>query len=1658
MSGFDFDKALDEVSSAPAEPASDSAKGGFDFDAAFSEIDPPKPAPPPEPPTFGEAFVSKVKEGARSLSDAISKSEPKAGPDMIPEAPDTSLEATTEKPYRPTKDQQARADFAETDPRRTDRNRVTLRQVGKDFKGGIEQVKGLVTAAEAFGSGVNWKVQANAVEDMDAIDAGGAPAQREGGVNAPARQTDMARMYEASPPETRVRLRQRAVDSMLKSQEFVASAADKIQKYNAEQEAQSGKLPDFTDTETVGDFVTWAVRNGVATSPTMAVSMLGAVAGVPGLMVTSLGMAIGDMTQARLDNASGTMDPARFQNPDRRDEAAAGKAGNMAAKLAANAGTTGVLALPYAALDFAGPAGTLAMKGLKKIGENVTKKMAEGGWKAATKEYAKESAKETAGEFVNEAGQEVVNVGSDIAAGERPNQVTGEDAKRVLNAGAVGAVMGTGGHAANVAGGATRDAATKYFSGRDPSPDGAPPAPRAPTQARSDAVKRFDELSAAHGLNPDAVDRVRKQAEGMPADEVPGFLARVTGAFNKRGLFKKPVDDAGIEQLHGTLNAPDEPPADAGAPTGEPVAPTGGGGAPTVDEDAHKASSSPNNDLPEPTPGQADAGNYQKGHTKIAGLDVSIENPQGSTRRGVDDTGKPWENTLNHHYGYIRGTVGNDDEQVDAFINPGTPKDYSGPVFVVDQINPKTGEFDEHKVLLGFDSFDAADEAYRSNYAPGWKGAGALHQMDMGQFKDWIANGDHKAPIAGDLIRKADDGNDKPDVAGAPPVAAPSGDGKAPVTGGSVGDSGSLAADTGRGGNAPTEAAAPGGADAVPAGGVDEQNGSLSGPVTTFKTSKGSAYVVNGQSTTRDKAARSGAGHEGQSGPQPASERTFYVDMDGLDALGEFQTQGAHKRKIVVGPSRAALQYIEGPDAGKFEKRSDTAVFHEPAVGRFPVELWKDGTVVHFGNEITEVGREPAKPAAFTEDAAAAARERMRKKLGTPDTTPASEGTADKPGPAKPEAALTDLERKQPWAKNVLAIGARARAAGEKREAPGEFTPNETRAWLVGWDEASDPPKAAPAPAPTGAATTAEAPAAPEPPQVFKSRQRAKEARDALGNEYKLQKIKGGYVLRKKSDKEIEAEARNGARIAAGSGKRTLLATIARMGGLNFSERADTISEGNKNVGGKMLFTKDGRTINEVAEALLEAGFIPAEHRGDDGVRWLQDAIQEEFSGRRTYYAESDTESMDDDLEARRLAAQGDAPEEIDPFGPLSDFTADDLEESGYAAASPDVQALTEQLIAEADTLGIDTDTIREDAAQDTEATEEQYHAAIQATLRGAIAEAQANAAGRNAEAASGSSEDRSETDDAQGQEEGLTLEAQTEADLRAKAEREAAAAAGDKEQQAELARAEAKRKRDLEQKLIDERAAKVLKDRIDASADDFQLGAPPPSGKVSRDEAVGQGDLLGAEDTRPTTYLKGDLAAYTGKEVDLHGGHFYEVEMLEGHEKGALKVVKDGPRAADEQQAPSPAWHTDIPAQGLAWEKGDEQSAMVAHRVAQDAVNAITMAQKHAGMQFYAYVKPADGGRHGIARLFPDDQTPPAPWKLVMPEAFRPHMQDPAQIRTRLGEALMREPILGEQPKAPSAKPQKRGTPSAADRPTGLIELRKRESVLKSLLECLNG
>jgi len=160
-----------------------------------------------------------------------------------------------------------------------------------------------------------------------------------------------------------------------------------------------------------------------------------------------------------------------------------------------------------------------------------------------------------------------------------------------------------------------------------------------------------------------------------------------------------------------------------------------------IDNLANHAATSPTNNHPLPTFAQREAGNYKKGHVTVQGLNIAIENPKGSIRSGVDANGKVWETKMQNHYGDIKATLGADGDPVDVFLgdNLDAPN-----VFIVDQVDPLTLKFDEHKTLIGFNSENEAKEAYLANYQDDWKGLRSISTLSVSDFKQWLSEGNLK--------------------------------------------------------------------------------------------------------------------------------------------------------------------------------------------------------------------------------------------------------------------------------------------------------------------------------------------------------------------------------------------------------------------------------------------------------------------------------------------------------------------------------------------------------------------------------------------------------------------------------------------------------------------------------------------------------------------------------------------------------------------------------------------------------------------------------------------------------------------------------------------------------------------------------------------------
>jgi len=143
------------------------------------------------------------------------------------------------------------------------------------------------------------------------------------------------------------------------------------------------------------------------------------------------------------------------------------------------------------------------------------------------------------------------------------------------------------------------------------------------------------------------------------------------------------------------------------------------------------------------------------GTANVQGLHIDLENLAGSIREGTDSNGKKWQTKMRYPYGEIRKTKGTDRDKLDVYVGPNTQ---SKKVFIVHQNHPsnhpkKAGQYDEDKVMLGFNSADEAKRGYMKQYNRK-DFFRSITEMPMAQFKKSIFDenkGEKVADILGNI-------------------------------------------------------------------------------------------------------------------------------------------------------------------------------------------------------------------------------------------------------------------------------------------------------------------------------------------------------------------------------------------------------------------------------------------------------------------------------------------------------------------------------------------------------------------------------------------------------------------------------------------------------------------------------------------------------------------------------------------------------------------------------------------------------------------------------------------------------------------------------------------------------------------------------------------
>jgi GNAT superfamily N-acetyltransferase len=163
-----------------------------------------------------------------------------------------------------------------------------------------------------------------------------------------------------------------------------------------------------------------------------------------------------------------------------------------------------------------------------------------------------------------------------------------------------------------------------------------------------------------------------------------------------------------------------------------------------MEASAHEAATSPKNDLETPSMAQQNAGNFKMGKVDVQGLPISIEHPEGATRPSG-------QTPRGGHYGYVRGTVDADGMHTDVLLGKHPENENA---FVVDHLDP-SGQFQQHKLLVGFNNKLSAMRAYRSLFPD--NPLGPVSEVKTHELKEWLAKGDTSKPFDAKAVNRLAD-------------------------------------------------------------------------------------------------------------------------------------------------------------------------------------------------------------------------------------------------------------------------------------------------------------------------------------------------------------------------------------------------------------------------------------------------------------------------------------------------------------------------------------------------------------------------------------------------------------------------------------------------------------------------------------------------------------------------------------------------------------------------------------------------------------------------------------------------------------------------------------------------------------------------------------
>ena len=360
------------------------------------------------------------------------------------------------------------------------------------------------------------------------------------------------RMYFASNPEVRNKLRQAITTDLTQNQDFVNASLNLLEQYKREGKKYEGRQEKVLESESAADFGNWLAKN-VGSGAVYAIPSIVAavVAKQPGLLSVGTGMGYTEAVNNRLDALAKEL---QTLPPEQR-------AARVAQRLQETNDVNTAIAVASGALDTVlGPAASVAKQGIKSSIQGM-------GRKGAIKEAVKELPKQAGEEFVAGSGQEAAQIAGKVQVGERDKFATAETAKDIFEAGAAEAA-GSLGPTAGV--GALRVARTpkaeepvaeKVEPTLDPwaVEEETPIAPVDKRQALKDALakrmKPAEEVQPAPDVTKEeaAPTEVAEEVQPAPSPEFESLVEK----YKKRGYMAEDAATLARNEIEeSTANAP----------------------------------------------------------------------------------------------------------------------------------------------------------------------------------------------------------------------------------------------------------------------------------------------------------------------------------------------------------------------------------------------------------------------------------------------------------------------------------------------------------------------------------------------------------------------------------------------------------------------------------------------------------------------------------------------------------------------------------------------------------------------------------------------------------------------------------------------------------------------------------------------------------------------------------------------------------------------------------------------------------------------------------------------------------------------------------------------------------------------------------------------